>query len=301
MNEYAAEVERINGNVASTYSALSEMGATMPAQQNSDNLPGTVLTVPQGSSTSVQTDWNQTDETKPDFLKNKPFGETITYSDTASWDGVNSEVVVLDMLYLVSKTVLTAEDLANGVLLTMTDGINEMQIPVAPEEVETLPFLDDGAMIAFESGMCIIPYDGYNLEGVEIPVAGLYAFTGAAMYLKSLTIPNFSFENITIEKIQEKFLPNTALNPGAERVMYTSFEDNGEITNVVLQKPFTEILKAYLDGSFLFVSGGLGVFPVSAVDEKEIQFSGIAGSELVTITVTSTDECTFTKTVLATA
>lgn len=72
MNEYAAEVERINGNVASTYSALSEMGVTMPAQQNSDNLPGTVRTVPQGGGKTVQTDWNQTDETAPDFLKNKP-------------------------------------------------------------------------------------------------------------------------------------------------------------------------------------------------------------------------------------
>ena len=43
-----SEIDRINGNVASTYTALSEMGATMPAQQNSDNLPGTVRTVPQG-------------------------------------------------------------------------------------------------------------------------------------------------------------------------------------------------------------------------------------------------------------
>lgn len=78
MNEYAVEVERINGNVASTYTALSEMGATMPETQNSDNLPGTVLTVPQGGGTSVQTDWNQADETAPDFLKNKPFSDFPT-------------------------------------------------------------------------------------------------------------------------------------------------------------------------------------------------------------------------------
>jgi hypothetical protein len=73
-----SEIDRINGNVASTYTALSEMGATMPAQQNSDNLPGTVRTVPQGGSKTVQTDWNQTDETAPDFLKNKPFGDSKT-------------------------------------------------------------------------------------------------------------------------------------------------------------------------------------------------------------------------------
>ena len=78
MNEYAAEVERINGNVASTYTALSEMGATMPETQNSDNLPGTVRTVPQGGGKTVQTDWNQMDDTAPDFLKNKPFGDELT-------------------------------------------------------------------------------------------------------------------------------------------------------------------------------------------------------------------------------
>ena len=31
-----------------------------------------------GGGTSVQTDWNQNDETEPDFIKNQPFGETPT-------------------------------------------------------------------------------------------------------------------------------------------------------------------------------------------------------------------------------
>ena len=72
-----SEIDRINGNVASTYSALEEMGATMPEQQNSNNMAATVMTVPRGG-TQVQTDWNQKDETAADFLRNKPFGETTT-------------------------------------------------------------------------------------------------------------------------------------------------------------------------------------------------------------------------------
>ena len=67
-----SEIDRINGNVASTYTALSEMGATMPETQNSDNLPGTVRTVPTGGGSSVQSDWNQNDSSAADFIKNKP-------------------------------------------------------------------------------------------------------------------------------------------------------------------------------------------------------------------------------------
>lgn len=75
-----SEIDRINGNVASTYTALSEMGAIMPETQNSDNLPETVRTVPTGGGSggkTVQSDWNQTDETAADFIKNKPFGDSV--------------------------------------------------------------------------------------------------------------------------------------------------------------------------------------------------------------------------------
>jgi hypothetical protein len=70
-----SEINRVKQNVTDTYSALSEMGATMPEEQNSDNLAATARTVPAGGGSSVQSDWNQTDETAADFIKNKPFGE----------------------------------------------------------------------------------------------------------------------------------------------------------------------------------------------------------------------------------
>lgn len=47
------EINRINQNVANTYSALGEMGATMPETQNSDNLARTALTVPQGGASNT--------------------------------------------------------------------------------------------------------------------------------------------------------------------------------------------------------------------------------------------------------
>lgn len=40
-----SEVDRINGNVASTYSVLSDLGADMPATTNTNNLPATATSV----------------------------------------------------------------------------------------------------------------------------------------------------------------------------------------------------------------------------------------------------------------
>lgn len=42
------EIDRIKANVSSTYSVLESAGAEMPAEQSSDNLPGTA-----GSITAV--------------------------------------------------------------------------------------------------------------------------------------------------------------------------------------------------------------------------------------------------------
>lgn len=40
------EIDRISGNVAATYKAAEELGANLPAEQNSDNLPGTIRAIP---------------------------------------------------------------------------------------------------------------------------------------------------------------------------------------------------------------------------------------------------------------
>lgn len=36
-----SQIDRIEQNVANTYSVLNDMGATMPSVQNTDNLPNT--------------------------------------------------------------------------------------------------------------------------------------------------------------------------------------------------------------------------------------------------------------------
>ena len=43
------EINRINQNIANAYSAMGNMGATLPETQNSDNMANTVRTIPQSS------------------------------------------------------------------------------------------------------------------------------------------------------------------------------------------------------------------------------------------------------------
>ena len=43
------EITRINNNIAAAYTMLESMGATMPQDRNSANLPSTIRTVPQGA------------------------------------------------------------------------------------------------------------------------------------------------------------------------------------------------------------------------------------------------------------
>lgn len=49
-----SEINRINENIANTYSAFNDMGATMPATQNSANMASTVRTIPQSGEGSVK-------------------------------------------------------------------------------------------------------------------------------------------------------------------------------------------------------------------------------------------------------
>lgn len=68
-----SEIERIEQNVANTYDALEEQGATMPTQKNSNNLAATARTIPTGGSggTTVQADLAVNDPSNARYVKNR--------------------------------------------------------------------------------------------------------------------------------------------------------------------------------------------------------------------------------------
>lgn len=53
-NDINTQITRIMGNVAAAYTAALAKGATMPQNQNSDNLADTVATIPEGGGVTVE-------------------------------------------------------------------------------------------------------------------------------------------------------------------------------------------------------------------------------------------------------
>lgn len=69
-----SEINRLKNNVAATYAAMEEQGATMPTQQNSANLAATARTIPTGSGgggTTVQADLSVNNPNDPSYVKER--------------------------------------------------------------------------------------------------------------------------------------------------------------------------------------------------------------------------------------
>lgn len=159
-----------------------------------------------GGGSSVQSDWNQTDETAPDFIKNKPFGESPTGGDTLTWDGnIDGLFDIVGMYYKVSDSVVTLDDLANGAAIIMAGTKVEMTL----EDLSMSgTVLDDGFVM--NDHFILVPYDGYDLtphglEGFTCP-KGVYSLFMDGMFISEFYIPGYTGFSI-IKKIEEKFLP----------------------------------------------------------------------------------------------
>lgn len=81
-----SEINRLKNNVAATYAALEEQGATMPPQQNSANMAATARTIPTGGGTTVQADWSVNDPNNARHVKERTHWKEV-------FDGPEGEVI----------------------------------------------------------------------------------------------------------------------------------------------------------------------------------------------------------------
>ena len=213
-----SEIDRITQNVADTYSALEEKGATMPEEQNSDNLAATARSVPAGGTTgvSVQSDWDQMDETAADFIKNKPFGEAL--SDSVTFNGDLSGVNAIGFFFKVSDSVPTYADVTKGGAYTVTGETVEYTAAEAPEIVYEF---SDGIILIAEI-IFIVPPEmaGVTSEeiGLAFPEAGVYfAYSEKdGVLVTELRLDDYT-GFVTTKKLDTKFI-----NPQMS-VFYVSF------------------------------------------------------------------------------
>lgn len=150
---------------------------------------------------SVQTDWNQTDETAADFLKNKPFGEVETGSDTVTWDGVTDGLVYVDisgnattLLCCVCDAQINMNDLSSGFSFTVqgigTDASNtfEFDASVVQEITAGVLLFPDMLGLSVPEGAV-----GVELDGIVFPEAGIYfLIQPSTQYVSSMTIHGYT-------------------------------------------------------------------------------------------------------------
>lgn len=185
--------ERIQANNAELREAI----------EMAENLPEA------GGGVSVQSDWNQTDETAADFIKNKPI--VIEGVDTLTWDGdmTGREYVDLGGMFMVhvSDATPTVSDLANGgtVSAFSLEHLASTTVSFMAEELVEHP----GA-IWLGDFIVTIADGGVELDGFVFPKKGVYFLYGpAVLYISGLTINGYTgFEK---ECIDPEYLPNNQL------------------------------------------------------------------------------------------
>lgn len=167
---------------------------------------------PTGGGEGVQSDWNQNDESQPDYVKNRPFYEVPRIYDI-TWDGDMTGRTALDLsligvsgayLVKVSDKVYTKEELRTKRFIDSGGDKSSMTSHDFPD-VAPGAFREDGFSFgvvysADEFNAAIGAPDGYYTNGTYFfcaPSEGLYV---SALYTEG-----------HLEKLEDKYLPDTTL------------------------------------------------------------------------------------------
>ena len=139
-------------------------------------------------------------------LEDKPFGELSIGSDTLYWDGNREGLVRADDYeqYLISESVPTLDDFANGASNTKLDGDTETSTNLGLNT--SIYEAGDGAIVVGNSIVAL--KDGATVGDTTYPKKGTYfTWIGNDCYTTSLTIPGYN--GFPSEKqLDSKWLPN---------------------------------------------------------------------------------------------
>lgn len=163
-----SKVQLANGEVLVDLTEDSVTEETLAEGATAHDKSGARITgtMKSGGGSSVQSDWNQTDEAAADFIKNKP--TRTVYGDTIEWDGnIDGRIVVEDYVCHISDVIIKVDDITDGAIV-YAYSIGPVKIPFEAFVVEEDGFILGDAMVS-------VPYDNYEWDDVFFPKAGLYA------------------------------------------------------------------------------------------------------------------------------
>lgn len=209
---------------------------------------------------SIPSDWNQNDETAADFIKNKPFGELPTGSDTLTIPAYSEEelmakiesgeAVFVDALGAVkmSDAIVTMADLSNGCMFA-SDYLGAFDIPA-----EEIAYVVDGVIMVAENLAFFVDESavGVDNDGIVFPEPGVYFTAELLLADSALTIPGYTGFPAT-KKIDKKYLHSARpvvyyYGIGAKLYKTPALSDGAEVTK-------DEFNAAYFENGVLISKG----------------------------------------------
>ena len=208
----AKDAETLTG--ASLSTILNSSDVEIPTSKAvSDALNGKLDKVDAGS------DWNQSDNTKPDYIKNRPFYEDIeTVSTTVdiNWDGTTTGLVTSVITYWdgstekgnyckISDDIFTKEQflqmyfVRDGSEITVTEDMLNFDSHVITYGADSSPVI----VIEVGGGIPGGPPDKFTETGIYFPSNGCVTKLASRQPIESTTT--------TIKKIDEEFMPDSII------------------------------------------------------------------------------------------
>lgn len=198
-----SEMERITQNISNTYSALEEQGATMPAEQNSDNLAATARSVPAGGGGTVS--WND--------LTDKPFYETdvalfpettVTFEAQEAFDGVNAFIAECSFVFQIGATYKVRFDGVDYICrCTLNGNLGNEGAMFEDIEPTNEPFI----IMTVEGLLVILPITEVESATVAIykeevrPIANKYLVQSDVLDLIDMGFPTVPTDSATIDDV----------------------------------------------------------------------------------------------------
>lgn len=208
-----SQIDRINQNVADTYTALAEIGADMPSEQNSGNMAGTARTVKAVMYAEQELTEDQKLQARENIGASGKVLQSVVIPDTLVWDGNTEGLQVFDMMengaytfYPVSDKVVTLDDLASGVIIETT---------IPADDISTEIFVNDFATMhtnVFASrtiaNLLFVSKDNSTLYGNTIPKKGVYFLHSAEYgYVSRIKILGYTGFDAPVDVLKCKYKP----------------------------------------------------------------------------------------------
>ena len=205
---------------------------------------------------SIPSDWNQTDSSAADFIKNKPFGESPTGGDTLYWDGNTEGLVPVDLTgilgqvyYKVSSSTPTTDDLANATLNYTIPG--SMLVAAVMGD-----FILGADGVFFVAGIdnLTVPLDETGTVTFTVAEKGVYIPSTSTIF--NLHIPGYTGFAYT-KKVEDKYIPSIQLSCNDETPKRIKWFGGTVLTNAELKEISKSSAKVCVGNSMvLYIDAG---------------------------------------------